>query len=119
MKIRHGYHPKNCAKFFVNGFGLDQLREGLLLKDSYTTVHHFLGAGKLPRKSDSHKIVRFKSQMIVIRMPLKQPSSDKVWSRQAKKLELAEKIRLTKCFLMTSSTWIINVYAHSHIRNLF
>ena len=44
--------------------------------------------------------------MVVIRLPLKQPSG----VGDGKKLELAAKIGLTKCFLMTSRTWIINVY---------
>ena len=47
--------------------------------------------------------------MIVVRLPLKQPSGVGVWSRYRKKFELAAKKRLIKCFLMTSSTWIINV----------
>ena len=74
--------------FFRNGYGLDQLREGLLLK---AAIDHLLGAGKPPRKNNFQKIVRFTFQMIVIRLPL----------------------------LMTSSTWIINVYIHSHRRNSF
>ena len=33
-----------------------------------------------------------------------------VWSRHGKKLKLAAKMDLTKCYLMTSSTWLINAY---------
>ena len=44
---------------FCNGYGLDQLREGLLLKESYATIYHLLGTEKLPRKNNSWKIVRF------------------------------------------------------------
>ena len=36
-----------------------------------------------------------------MRFPLKQPWSVGVWSRHGKKLKLAAKIRLTKCYLMT------------------
>ena len=51
-----------------------------------------------------------------MRLPLKQPSSVGVWSRYGKKLKLAAKIRLTKCFLITSSTWLNNVYAYIQIQ---
>ena len=54
--------------------------------------------------------------MIGLRMPLKQLSGVGVWSRYGKKLKLAAKIRMTKCFLMTSSTWLINVYIYPHTR---
>ena len=57
--------------------------------------------------------------MIVMRLPLKQPSGVGVWSRYGNKLKLAAKIRLTKCIFMTSLKWLINVYIHSHSRNLF
>ena len=63
------------------------------------------------------EIVRFKFQVIVIRLLLKQPFGVGVSSKYGKKLKLAAKIGLTKCFLMTSSPWIINVYIHSHRRN--
>ena len=102
--------------FFRNGYGLDQLREGLLLK---AAIDHLLGAGKPPRKNNFQKIVRFTFQMIVIRLPLKRPLGMGIWSKYGKELELAVKIDLTKCFLMTSSTWIINVYIHLHRRNSF
>ena len=55
--------------------------------------------------------------MIVIRLPFKQPLGMGVWSKYGKKLELAAKLGLTKCFLMTSWIWIINAYIHSHRRN--
>ena len=57
--------------------------------------------------------------MIVIRLILQQPSGVGAWFRHGKKLRLAAKIRLTKCFLMTSSTLLINLYIHSHTRNRF
>ena len=41
--------------FFRNGYGLDQLREGLLLK---AAIYHLLGTGKLPRKNNFQKNVR-------------------------------------------------------------
>ena len=101
--------------FSRNGYGLDQLHEGLLLK---AAIYHLLGTGrKLPRKNNFQKTVRFKFQMIVIRLSLKQPLGVGLWSKYGKKLELAAKIGLTKCFLMTSLTWIIDVYIHSHTRN--
>ena len=81
-------NPSWISSYFSNGYGLDQLREGLLLKESYTTIHHLLGIVKLPRKNNSQKIVRCKFQMILI--------------RYGKRLKLAAKIRQTKCFLMTS-----------------
>ena len=90
------------CELFCNGYGLDQLREGLLLKEFYATIYHLLGTGKLPRKNNSQKIVRFKFQMIVIRLPLKQSSGLGVSSKYGNRLELAAKIGLAKCFLMTS-----------------
>ena len=91
MGLRHGYRPENCTN------GLDQLHERLLLKESYTTIYDLLGTGKL-REYDSLKIVRFKFQMIFMGLPLKQPSGVEVRPRHDKKLKLAAKIRLTKCF---------------------
>ena len=87
------------------------------MKESYKTIYHLLGTGKLPRKNDSYKTVRFKLQLIFMRLPLKQPSGAGVWSRYGKKFKLTAKIRLAKCFLMTSSAWLIIVYIHSHTRN--
>ena len=60
MRIRHGYHP--------------------------WISYHLLGTGKIPRKN-TQNIVRFKFQMIFIRLPLKQPSGAGVWSRHDNKLE--------------------------------
>ena len=80
------------CEIFRNYYGLDQLGEGLLLKKSCTTIYHSLGTRKLPRKNNSQKNVRFKFQMIVIRLPLKQLLGVGVWSRYGKKLELAAKM---------------------------
>ena len=60
--------------------------------------------GNFVEKINLRKIVHFKFQMIAMRLPLKQPLGVGVWSRYGKKLKLAAKIRLTNCFLMTSST---------------
>ena len=57
--------------------------------------------------------------MIVMRLPLKQPSGVGVWSRYGNKLKLAAKIRLTKCIFMTALKWLINVYIHSHQETYF
>ena len=38
------------VRIFRNDYGLDQLRNGLLLKESYSTIYHLLGTGKLPPK---------------------------------------------------------------------
>ena len=106
------------CEIFRNGYGWDQLCEGLLLKESYTTIYHSLGIGKLPRKNNSQKVVRikFQFQMVVIKLPLKQRLGVRVWWRYGKKLELAAS--LTKRFLITSSTWIINVYIDSHTKQI-
>ena len=90
------------------------MHEGLPLK---AAIYHLLGTGKLLRKNNFQNIVRFKFQMIVIRLPLKHPLGVGVWSKYGKKLELAAKIGPTKCFLFTTSTWIMDVYIHSHRRN--
>ena len=101
------------CEIFRNGYGLDQLREGLLLKESNTKIYHLRDTGKLPAKNNSHKIARFRFQVIAIRLPPKQSSG--VWgmAEYGKKLKLAAKIRLTKRFLMASSAWLI----HLHTRN--
>ena len=39
----------------------------MLLKESYTLIGNLLDTGKLPRKNNSQKIVRFKLQMIGMR----------------------------------------------------
>ena len=41
------------CKIFRNDYGLDQLRERLLLKESYTIIYYLLGTGKLPRTNNS------------------------------------------------------------------
>ena len=48
-----------------------------------------------------------------------QPSGVGIWSRYGKKSKIAAKIRLTKCYLITSSTWLINMYVHFHIKSRF
>ena len=57
MRIRHGYHPKYqvLCETFCNGCDLDQLREGLLLKESYKTIYNLMGTVKLPRKNNFQK----------------------------------------------------------------
>ena len=67
-------------EIFRNGYGLDQLRERLL------------------RKKKIFLITRFKYQMTIMGLPLKQPSTVRIRSGHGKKLKLAAKIRLTKCF---------------------
>ena len=110
MRIRHGYHPKNCAIFFVMAMVKINCAHGCFRKEQFT-IYWVLG--NLLEKI----IVRFEFQMIVIRLPFKQPLGMGVWSKYGKKLELAAKLGLTKCFLMTSWIWIINAYIHSHRRN--
>ena len=102
------------CEIFRNGYGLDQLRERLLLKESYTAIFHLLGTGKLPRKNNSQKIVHFKFQMIVVRLPLKQPSGVGVWSRYRKKFELAAKKTPDKVFFddLINVDNQCNIYIH-------
>ena len=38
------------VRIFRNYYGLDQLRNRLLLKESHTTIYHLLGTGKFPPK---------------------------------------------------------------------
>ena len=105
-------------EIFCNCYDLDELREWLLLKESYT-IYYLLATGKLPRKNNSLKIVCSKFQMIVMRLSLKEPLGMGQWSRYSKKLNFQQKYPLTKCCWMTSSTWLITVYIQSHTRNWF
>ena len=67
MGLHHGYHPE----YFFNGYDLGQLCERLLLKESYATIYWVLGnfLGKIIFR----KLYVLKFQMIVMRLPLRQP----------------------------------------------
>ena len=113
-------------EIFRNGYGLDQLRERLLLKESYHiqkfTIYWVLR--NFVEKLILTKLYALSFKWLlrdfsVMRMPLQEPSGVGVWSRHRKKLKLGVKICLTKCFLMTSSTWLIHLCIHSHTRNRF
>ena len=52
MGMRYEYILR-IVKIFRNDYGLDQLRERLLLKESYTIIYYLLGTGKLPRTNNS------------------------------------------------------------------
>ena len=89
MRIRHGYHP--------------------------WISYHLLGTGKIPRKNTSQNIVRFKFQMIFIRLPLKQPSGAGVWSRHDNKLELTAKINLSLDDLINMNNQYIYTFTYKKL----
>ena len=99
---------------FRNGYGLNQLRERLLLKESYTTSYHLLRTGKLPQK-----IILRKLQALSVQWLLWDCLSSSLRGGGGM-VEIWQKVKIcSKCSLMTSPTWLINVYIHSHTRKWF